>query len=488
MATNRPKLKFLRGSTYTFDVSAAALATHPFKFTADSGSTEYTTGVTLTGTQGQAGASLSITVSDSAPFNLNYYCGTHGMGMGNHIVIPRKPPDAFDSDGEFFSVYRSHLNVTAAAGTLYTGSSGTVYFMAVDENVPATNDSAFLTDSNINVAIDSDHQYGGGYGKVYNITAGAPPPPTLAWGASRALIIGVNQGSTSGGAEYFDISTPGNASAFGDLSHYRRHGAAVSNKTRILYASGSVSLGPTNTIDYYTSATPGTAIDFGDVTGISGTNTDPDAGYVGRTSLTGVSDGTYGIFMGGQIQSGYGSNVIDRVTIMSPGNATDIGDLTQSVVRYSTSTNDDTRGLNIGGYTQNTFLSNMDYITMANTGNATSFGTLSQNISNGTRGNVGNNTIGVFGAGYKDGNWAHQTLLQQVTIQTTATSTSFGNLNTYSNSNISATTNGSRGVFTGYGNSLDIKQIDLSTGGTTTDFGDLVNQLNGRSGASGNAA
>ena len=103
MATNRPKLKFLRGSTYTFDVSAAALATHPFKFTADSGSTEYTTGVTLTGTQGQAGASLSITVSDSAPFNLNYFCGDHGLGKGNHIVIPAIPPDPFDSDGSFLA-------------------------------------------------------------------------------------------------------------------------------------------------------------------------------------------------------------------------------------------------------------------------------------------------------------------------------------------------------------------------------------------------
>ena len=88
MATNRPKLKFLRGSTYTFDVSNADLATHPFKFTADSGSTEYTSGVTLTGTQGQSGAEISFVVPNDAPQNLNYYCGTHGMGMGNHIFIP----------------------------------------------------------------------------------------------------------------------------------------------------------------------------------------------------------------------------------------------------------------------------------------------------------------------------------------------------------------------------------------------------------------
>ena len=87
MAIKRPRLKLNRGQTYTFDVSDSALATHPFKFTADSGSTEYTTGVTLTGTQGQPGALITLAVSDSAPSNINYYCGTHGMSMGNHIVI-----------------------------------------------------------------------------------------------------------------------------------------------------------------------------------------------------------------------------------------------------------------------------------------------------------------------------------------------------------------------------------------------------------------
>ena len=87
MAIKRPRLKLTKGQTYTFDVSDPALATHPFKFTADSGTSEYTTGVTLTGTQGQAGAVISLTVSDSAPTNLNYYCGDHGLSKGNHVVI-----------------------------------------------------------------------------------------------------------------------------------------------------------------------------------------------------------------------------------------------------------------------------------------------------------------------------------------------------------------------------------------------------------------
>ena len=62
MAIKNKRLKLLRGSTYTFDVSDPALANNPLKFTADSGTTEYTSGITLTGTQGQSGASLEFIV------------------------------------------------------------------------------------------------------------------------------------------------------------------------------------------------------------------------------------------------------------------------------------------------------------------------------------------------------------------------------------------------------------------------------------------
>ena len=118
---------------------------------------------------------------------------------------------------------------------------------------------------------------------------------------------------------------------------------------------------------------------------------------------------------------------------MSPGNASDIGDL-QNQTRYSSSTNDDTYAINAGGLSPtgapstDTFITYMDYITMANTGNASTFGNLYQNMQGGTRGTVGNNTIGVFGGGYKDQTYTHQSILQSVTIATTGNATSFGNL------------------------------------------------------------
>ena len=84
-------LNLREGSTYIFDLSDASNGGHPFKFstTADGshgGGSEYTTNVTATGTQGQAGAQVQIVVASSAP-TLYYYCSVHG-GMGGTANTP----------------------------------------------------------------------------------------------------------------------------------------------------------------------------------------------------------------------------------------------------------------------------------------------------------------------------------------------------------------------------------------------------------------
>ena len=79
------------GYTYKFDVSDSSVGGHPFKFSTTSngthsGGSEYTTGVTTSGTAGQADAYVQITVADSAP-QLYYYCQYHsGMGGSANTV------------------------------------------------------------------------------------------------------------------------------------------------------------------------------------------------------------------------------------------------------------------------------------------------------------------------------------------------------------------------------------------------------------------
>ena len=84
-ATN-PTLTLKRGITYTFDQSDNTNSGHPLAFKDGSGNA-YTSGVTYTGTAGQAGAKVVFAVPSNAPSSLLYYCTVHGNAMGNSITV-----------------------------------------------------------------------------------------------------------------------------------------------------------------------------------------------------------------------------------------------------------------------------------------------------------------------------------------------------------------------------------------------------------------
>ena len=82
---NNPTLTMKRGSIYNFDVSDSSNATHPFRIKSDAGGAQT---VTVTGTEGNAGASVKYEPAyPSAPNDLRYYCTTHGNAMGNTITM-----------------------------------------------------------------------------------------------------------------------------------------------------------------------------------------------------------------------------------------------------------------------------------------------------------------------------------------------------------------------------------------------------------------
>ena len=82
----------MKDGTFRFDVSDSSMGPHPFKFSTTSGGThsggsEYTTGVTTSGTTGQADAYVQIQVAASAP-TLYYYCQYHsGYGLDKQIHL-----------------------------------------------------------------------------------------------------------------------------------------------------------------------------------------------------------------------------------------------------------------------------------------------------------------------------------------------------------------------------------------------------------------
>ena len=86
-----PTLTLNEGSTYWFDQSDSSNSSHPLRFSTTAngshgGGSEYTTGVTTTGTPGSAGAYTKITVASGAP-TLYYYCTNHS-GMGGQANTP----------------------------------------------------------------------------------------------------------------------------------------------------------------------------------------------------------------------------------------------------------------------------------------------------------------------------------------------------------------------------------------------------------------
>ncbi len=82
-----------KGFTYKFDQSDSSNNNHPIRFSttpngSHGGGSEYTDGVTVVGTPGQAGAYTQITVADNAPSQLYMYCTNHsGMGFGVTVGV-----------------------------------------------------------------------------------------------------------------------------------------------------------------------------------------------------------------------------------------------------------------------------------------------------------------------------------------------------------------------------------------------------------------
>lgn len=87
----KPAITLYRGFTYTFDVSSNTISSgnHVFAFATEANGANnsgYTTGVTSSGTQGQAGATITLQVTNSTPATLYYYCTAHN-NMGNTITM-----------------------------------------------------------------------------------------------------------------------------------------------------------------------------------------------------------------------------------------------------------------------------------------------------------------------------------------------------------------------------------------------------------------
>ena len=159
--------------------------------------------------------------------------------------------------------------------------------------------------------------------------------------------------------EYVTIASTGNAKDFGDLSTVRVLVAGAASSTRGLFAGGHDT---TKVIDYITISSTGDALDFGDLQ--SG---------AARKGMLSCSNSTRALFAGGETPSN--SNIIDFVTIATLGNGQNFGDLT-FVTNTSSGTSSPTRGIFAGGSADT-----IDKVEILTTGDAVDFGNLGRGSS-----------------------------------------------------------------------------------------------------------
>ena len=116
-----PFITLTPGRTYRFDQADGTNALHPLRLYYDvDKTTAYTTGVTVNGTQGSAGAYTEIVVSDTTPTVLHYQCSSHAK-MGNAVQT-----NSNILDTEHNSTVRGSMTATSFVGDVTGNVSGNI--------------------------------------------------------------------------------------------------------------------------------------------------------------------------------------------------------------------------------------------------------------------------------------------------------------------------------------------------------------------------
>ena len=283
--------------------------------------------------------------------------------------------------------------------------------------------------------------------------------------------IGVSSNSLSATFNKIQISTTGNATAYGDLNTSDYNGGGVAGSiTRIVHGGGNQP-SFSNAISYKEFSHSGNFSDFGDLT-------------TARQMLTSASNGNMAVFAGGRTPSA--SNVIDRISFSSLGDAVDFGDLT--VARFGAGAmQSPTRAIFAGGSPSPS--NTIDFIDFASFANATDFGDIGTTTIWNYFAGSSSDTRGVFGGG---GNPSNTSIINFVTMASTGDSQDFGDL-TVNRITMSAAGNSNRiCFFSGQQNDPSgsstnvIDFVTITTTGDATDFGDATGNLGFKTGGGSN--
>lgn len=127
--TSQQTLTVPKGVKYRFDVSDSSVSGHPLRFSTTSdgthgGGSQFTTGITTSGTAGSADAYVEVQLEQDAADHLYYYCGNHS-GMGG---LARTSPIGDANFASFAGTFTFPTSDGSASQVLQTDGSGTLSF------------------------------------------------------------------------------------------------------------------------------------------------------------------------------------------------------------------------------------------------------------------------------------------------------------------------------------------------------------------------
>ena len=256
---DKPALTLHKGWTYTFDVSDSSNGAHPFRFYA--GSSQYSTNVTVTGTQGQAGAKVQIVIPESQPSNFQYYCTNHS-GMGNSITVVEDPIKAVAD------IASSVVTVGGIASNVTTVANNTSNINAVQANESNIN-AVQANASNINAAVSNASNINAVVSNATNIN-------TVAGNNSNVTTVANNTSNINSA-----------------VSNQSNINAAVSNATNINTVSASIADVNRYANEYKISTSAPGSPSAGDLWFDESTNTLKNyngAAWLGITSNSGIQN------------------------------------------------------------------------------------------------------------------------------------------------------------------------------------------------------
>ena len=368
------------------------------------------------------------------------------------------------------------LACQSSSNILKEETEKTLYYTVVDNNAPPQA-SHFTPNSPVGFSTTTDvgSQYGATFDgftvfatSTYMVPTGGN---TRERNRGRAIFAGGAR-TPALDIQALDIASGGIAQDFGDLLNTAQLPGSASSTTRMLVASGFISPGSSNVIEFITIADIASSTDFGDLT-------------EARRRPQGLSNSTRGVFIGGQTPTAV--NTIDFVTIATAGNAADFGDTNAALAAHGGAVASSTRGVyTIGGHPA--YTNTIEFITIATTGNGQDFGDLTVDANRGyqDRGSICDPTRGIFSGGFTGSNVLSNTI-EFITMATTGNSTNFGDLPVARRGGF-GTSNSRLAIFAGgytpgsFKNAID--QVTIQTTGNATDFGDLVFAIQESSGSS----